>query len=59
LTSTWVLAEPDRQAALQLGYIAGADVPAPAVALLNGVIASLAVTEFMAFARTHLKKREL
>jgi molybdopterin/thiamine biosynthesis adenylyltransferase len=45
-----MLPEPDRQVALQLGYIAGADVSAPAVASLNGVIASLAVTEFMAFA---------
>ncbi len=45
-----MLPEPDRQVALQLGYIAGADVPAPAVAPLNGVIASLAVTEFMAWA---------
>jgi len=45
-----MLPEPDRQVALQLGYIAGADVPAPAVAPLNGIIASLAVTEFMAWA---------
>jgi molybdopterin/thiamine biosynthesis adenylyltransferase len=45
-----MLPEPDRQVALQLGYIAGADVSAPAVASLNSVIASLAVTEFMAFA---------
>ncbi len=44
-----MLPEPDRQVAIQRGYIAGADVHAPAVASLNGVIASLAVTEFMAW----------
>jgi len=33
----------------QGGYIQGAEVKAPAVASLNGVIASLAVTEFMAW----------
>lgn len=45
-----LMPEPDRQVAIQRGYIAGADVVAPAVASLNGVIANLAVTEFMAFA---------
>jgi len=45
-----MLPEPDRQLAIQRGYIAGADVHAPAVASLNGVIANLAVTEFLAFA---------
>jgi molybdopterin/thiamine biosynthesis adenylyltransferase len=45
-----LLPEPDRRVAEHLGYIAGADVKAPAVASLNGVIASLAVTEFMALA---------
>jgi molybdopterin/thiamine biosynthesis adenylyltransferase len=44
------LPEPQRQIAVQRGYIAGADVPAPAVASLNGVVANLAVTELMAFA---------
>lgn len=44
-----LLPEPDRQIAIQRGYIKGADIPAPAVASLNGVIANLAVTEFMAF----------
>jgi len=43
-----MLPEPERQIAIQRGYIAGADVPAPAVGSLNGVIASLAVTEFKA-----------
>jgi len=44
-----MLPEPDRNVAIQLGYIEGADIKAPAVASLNGVIANLAVTEFMAF----------
>ncbi|MFC1604183.1 ThiF family adenylyltransferase [Planctomycetota bacterium] len=44
------LPEPERQVAIKLGYIDGADIHAPAVASLNGVIANLAVTEFMAFA---------
>lgn len=44
-----LLPESDRNIAIQLGYIAGADIKAPAVASLNGVIANLAVTEFMAF----------
>jgi len=45
-----MLPEPDRQIAIQRGYIAGAEVHAPAVASLNGVIANLAVSEFLAFA---------
>jgi molybdopterin-synthase adenylyltransferase len=44
-----MLPEPDRQIAIQRGYIAGADEKAPAVLSLNGVIAHLAVTEFMAY----------
>lgn len=44
-----MMPESDRQIAIQLGYIAGADIHAPAVASLNGVVANLAVTEFMAF----------
>ena len=44
-----MLPEAERQIAIERGYIAGADVPTPAVASLNGVIAGLAVTEFMAF----------
>jgi molybdopterin/thiamine biosynthesis adenylyltransferase len=44
-----MLPEPERQIAIQRGYIAGADFHAPAVASLNGVIANLAVTEFMSF----------
>ncbi|MFC1782746.1 ThiF family adenylyltransferase [Planctomycetota bacterium] len=43
------LPEPERRIAIQRGYIQGADVRAPAVASLNGAIASLAVNEFMAF----------
>ena len=42
--------EADRQVAIQRGYIAGANVTTPAVASLDGSVASLAVTEFMAFA---------
>lgn len=45
-----MLPQSDRNVAIQLGYIAGADIKAPAVASLNGVIANLAVTEFLAFA---------
>ena len=44
-----MLPEKDRQVAEGLGYIAGANVKAPAVATLNGVPANLAVTEFLAF----------
>lgn len=43
------LPEPERRIAIQRGYIAGADEPAPAVAALNGVVANLAVTELMAW----------
>jgi len=45
-----MLPEPDRQIAIQRGYIAGAEVHAPAVVSLNGIVANLAVTEFLAFA---------
>ena len=31
------------------GYVAGADVPSPSVISLNGTVASVAVTEFLAF----------
>lgn len=41
------LPEKQRQFVIQRGYIAGEDEHAPAVAPLNGVIANLAVTEFM------------
>jgi molybdopterin/thiamine biosynthesis adenylyltransferase len=44
-----LLPEPDRQIAIQRGYIKGADIPAPAVGPPNGIVANLAVTEFMAF----------
>ena len=44
-----MLPEEERQIAIERGYINGVDVHAPAVASLNGVIANLAVTEFMAF----------
>lgn len=44
-----MLPEPDHNVAIPLGYIEGADIKAPAVASLNGVIANLAITEFMAF----------
>ena len=44
-----MMPEPDRQFAQRLGYIDGADIKAPAVASLNGPIANLAVTEFLAF----------
>ncbi len=45
-----LLPEADRRIAIERGYIVGANIPAPAVASLNGVIANLAVTEFMAMA---------
>jgi molybdopterin/thiamine biosynthesis adenylyltransferase len=44
-----MLPESERNIAIQRHYIEGADVKAPAVASLNGVIANLAVTEFLAF----------
>ncbi len=44
-----MLPEDQRNIAIQRGYIAGEDVKAPAVASLNGVIANLAVTEFMGY----------
>lgn len=44
-----MLPEPDRNVAIELGYIDGAEIKAPAVASLNGTIANLAVTEFMAY----------
>jgi molybdopterin/thiamine biosynthesis adenylyltransferase len=43
------LPEEQRQAVIERGYIAGEDEHAPSVAPLNGVIANLAVTEFMGF----------
>jgi molybdopterin-synthase adenylyltransferase len=43
------LPKAERQAAVQRGYIAGVDERAPAVLSLNGVIAHLAVTEYMAY----------
>jgi molybdopterin/thiamine biosynthesis adenylyltransferase len=43
------LSEASRRTAISRGYITGADVPAPAVASLNTAVASLAVTEMMAF----------
>ena len=43
------LASPsEREFAVRRGYIAGADVPAPSVISLDGVIASIASTEFLA-----------
>lgn len=41
--------EEEREIHTRLGYIEGANMKAPAVATLNGVIANLAVTEFMAY----------
>lgn len=38
---------PTRELRRKLGYGAGQDVPAPAVVSLNGVVANLAVTEFL------------
>ena len=43
------LPEEQRQAVIERGYIAGEDEHAPSVAPLNGVVANLAVTEFMGF----------
>lgn len=40
----------EREFRRQRGYVAGADVPEPAVISLNGAVASLAVTEFLALA---------
>lgn len=42
--------EEERQIAIRRGYITGADVKAPAVATLNGIMANLAVTQFLAWA---------
>ncbi len=44
-----LLPEEQRQFVIERGYIAGEDEHAPSVAPLNGVIANLAVTEFMGF----------
>jgi molybdopterin/thiamine biosynthesis adenylyltransferase len=41
------LPEDQRELMVQRGYIAGDDIHAPAVASLNGVVANLAITEFM------------
>ena len=41
------LPEEKRQFVIERGYIAGEDEHAPSVAPLNGVIANLAITEFM------------
>jgi molybdopterin/thiamine biosynthesis adenylyltransferase len=43
------LPEPERQIAIQRGYIAGADVHAPAVVSLNGPVANFAVNEFISY----------
>ena len=43
------LPEADRQFVVERGYIAGEDEHAPSVASLNGVVANLAVTEFMGY----------
>ena len=43
------LPEEQRQFVIQRGYIAGEDEHAPSVVSLNGVIANLAITEFMGF----------
>lgn len=43
------LPEEKRQFVIERGYIAGEDEHAPSVASLNGVIANLAVTEFMGY----------
>ena len=42
--------EEERQIHIQLGYIDGEEIKAPAVASLNGTVANLVVTEFLAFA---------
>lgn len=39
----------ERQFRQKHGYVAGSDIPEPAVISLNGTIASLAATEFLAF----------
>ena len=44
-----LLPEEQRQFVIERGYIAGEDEHAPSVASLNGVIANLAVTEFMGY----------
>jgi molybdopterin/thiamine biosynthesis adenylyltransferase len=44
-----LLPEEKRQFVIERGYIAGEDEHAPSVAPLNGVVANLAVTEFMGF----------
>ena len=44
------LPEPERQIAIKRGYIAGANVHAPAVGSLNGPIANFAINEFIAYA---------
>lgn len=43
------LPEEKRQFVIERGYIAGEDEHAPSVAPLNGVVANLAVTEFMGY----------
>jgi molybdopterin-synthase adenylyltransferase len=43
------LPKEQRQFVVQLGYIAGEDEHAPSVVTLNGVVANLAVTEFMGY----------
>jgi hypothetical protein len=43
------LPEEQRELMVQRGYIAGEDEHAPAVATLNGTVANLAVSEFLAF----------
>ena len=43
------LPEEEKQAVVQQGYIEGADEHAPSVVSLNGVIANLAVTEFLGY----------
>jgi molybdopterin/thiamine biosynthesis adenylyltransferase len=42
------LAPTERAEHVRRGYVSGADVTAPAVVSINGVVASLAVTEFLA-----------
>ena len=42
------LPEVSRQAEIARGYIWGMDEPAPAVVSINGVVASLGVTELLA-----------
>lgn len=54
---------PERSAQAKRGYIPDADVPVPAVISVNGAVASLAVTEFLArwtgFAGTGRRASEL